>query len=101
MAVAVTKPNTYPIKCFQIRFEVSAQSNPCMTLADLADGIGSREMIGLLLDFLSESTAGPVSLACAHEETMKATNGTINVLGPTSQNECGPKLRTVCIPRRR
>ena len=39
-----------------------------MTLADLADGIGRREMIGLLVDFLSESTMGPLSLAYAHEE---------------------------------
>jgi hypothetical protein len=57
-AVAVKKSNIDPIQYFQIRFEVSAQLKPCMTLADSADGIGSREMIGLLMDFLKESTGG-------------------------------------------
>jgi hypothetical protein len=38
-AAAVKKSSIDPIQCFQIRFEVTAQSKPCMTLADLADAL--------------------------------------------------------------
>jgi hypothetical protein len=88
MAVAVKKSSIHPIQCFQIRFEVSAQSKPCMTLADLADGMGSHETIGTP-DRLSERIycgAGIISL----DQSM--------YLSPTSPNICGPQLHTVCVP---
>jgi hypothetical protein len=64
-----------------------------MVLANV-NGIGSLEMVGLLIDFLTESRAGLVSLR--PQRKMRAMNGTVNVLGPMSPNECGPQLRTTC-----
>ena len=49
------------------------------------DGIGSLEMVGLLIDFLTESRAGLVSLRSRRK--MRAMNETVNVLGPTSPSE--------------
>jgi hypothetical protein len=49
------------------------------------DGIRSREMVRLLIDFLTESRAGLVSLRSPRK--MRAINETVNVLGPTSLSE--------------
>jgi hypothetical protein len=49
------------------------------------DGIGSLEMVRLLIDFLTESRAGLVSLRSRRK--MRAMNETVNVLSPTSLSE--------------
>ena len=54
------------------------------------DGIGSLEMVGLLIDFLTESRAGLVSLRSRRK--MRAMNGRVNVLSPTSQINAVPSL---------
>ena len=51
-----------------------------MVLANV-DGIGSPEIVGLLVDFLTESRAGLVSLRPRRK--MRAMNGIVNVLGPS------------------
>ena len=64
------------------------------------DEIRSLEIVGLLVDFLTEPRVGLVSLLPRRK--MRAMNGTVNVLGLTSLSDCGPqlRLRTVCVPRR-
>lgn len=49
------------------------------------EGIGGLEIVGLLIDFLTESRADLVSLRS--RRTMRAPNETLNVLGPTSLSE--------------
>jgi hypothetical protein len=49
------------------------------------DGIRSREMVRLLIDFLTESRAGLVSLRSSRK--MRAINETVNVLDLTFSNE--------------
>jgi len=49
--------------------------------------------VTLLVDFLTEFKAGLVSL-----RLRRKMNGTVNVLGPTSLNECGPNFVLFAYP---
>jgi hypothetical protein len=55
-----------------------------MVLANV-DGIGSLEIVGLLIDFLTESRASLVNLRSRRK--IRAMNEIVNVLDPTSPSE--------------
>ena len=67
-----------------------------MVLANV-DGIGALEMVGLLVDFLIESRGGLVSL-CPRRK-VSAMDGTVNILGPSSQLNAVLTFVLVCVSR--
>ncbi len=63
------------------------------------DGIRSCEIIGLFVDFPTESKTYLVTLHVSRKT--RANDGRINVLRPTSLNGCGRQLSTVRVLRSR